>query len=91
MTTKPTPEEITVTLHRAMDAATGLSMDDISNVQSFIDAGEWELAFEILCTQIYEWDVALKSSVIRELEHLGSALGTAPEYTDCLWEDAVEG
>lgn len=88
MTAMPTPEEMTVRLHMAMDAAVGLTPDDISNVQSLIEAGEWLVAFETLCTQIYEWEVALDHDVIRDLEELGAALGARQEFTDHLWEDA---
>ena len=45
MTKTPTPEEMTVRLHEALDAAVGLTPDDISNVQSLIDVGEWLVAF----------------------------------------------
>lgn len=68
MTTLPTSEEMTVRLHKAMDAAVGLTPDDISNVQSLIEVGEWLVAFETLCTQIYEWDIGLEAEVVRDLE-----------------------
>jgi hypothetical protein len=90
MTPTPTPEEITLRLHEAMDAAVGLTPDDISNVQSLIDAGEWLVAFETLCTQIYEWEIALEPEVIRDLESLGAALGVPPMLTEHLWEDATD-
>lgn len=89
MTTTPTPEEMTVRLHKAMDAAVGLTPDDISNVQSLIDVGEWLVAFETLCTQIYEWEIRLEPDVIRDLEGLGTALGARRELTDHLWEDVA--
>lgn len=89
MTKTPTPEEMTVRLHEALDAAVGLTPDDISNVQSLIDVGEWLVAFETLCTQIYEWEISLEPDVIRDLEGLGTALGARRELTDHLWEDAV--
>ena len=75
MTARPSPEELTVRLHAAMDAAVGLTADDISNVQSLIDVGEWLVAFETLCTQIYEWEIGLEPRVIRDLEELGVAVG----------------
>lgn len=90
MTTTPTPEEMTVRLHKAMDAAVGLTADDISNVQSLIDVGEWLVAFETLCTQIYEWEIGLEPGVMRDLEDLGSALGARRELTDHLWEGGAD-
>jgi hypothetical protein len=89
MTTTPTPEEMTVRLHKALDAAVGLTPDDISNVQSLIDVGEWLVAFETLCTQVYEWEISLEPAVIRDLEGLGTALGARRELTDHLWEDTA--
>lgn len=89
MTTTPTPEEMTLRLHKAMDAAVGLTPEDISNVQSLIDVGEWLVAFETLCTQIYEWEIGLEPDVIRDLESLGSVLDARRELTDHLWEDAA--
>ena len=90
MTATPTPEEITVRLHKAMDAAVGLPPEDISNVQSLIDVGEWLVAFETLCTQIYEWEIGLEHDVIRDLEGLGAALAARRELTEHLWEDAAD-
>ncbi|MDX2974579.1 MafI family immunity protein [Kribbella solani] len=84
----PIAEEITVRLHRAMDAADGLTPEDIANVQALIDVGEWAVAFETLCTQIYEWEISLRAAAIRDLEDLGSALGVRKEFTAVLWEDA---
>ncbi|MCA0181415.1 MAG: MafI family immunity protein [Actinobacteria bacterium] len=86
----PSPEEMTVRLHEAMDAAVGLTPDDIINVQSLIEVGEWLVAFETLCTQIYEWEIGLEPDVIRDLEGLGAALGARKKLTDHLWEDAAD-
>jgi hypothetical protein len=73
-----------------MDASVGLTVDDISNVHSLIDVGELLVAFEMLCTQIYEWELGLEPGTIRDLESLGVALGARPDLTDHLWEDAVD-
>lgn len=86
MTARPAPEEMTVRLRKAMDLAVGLSPDNINNVQSLIDVGEWLVAFETLCTQIYEWEIRLDPMVVRDLEGLGLALGARAKLTDQLWE-----
>ena len=88
--TRPTPEETAVPLHRAMDAAIDLPEDDIANVQSLFDVGESLVAFETLCTQIYEFEISLIPECIRDLEALGVALGANPELTKALWEDAAD-
>ncbi len=91
MICQPTPEDATVRLHQVMDAAIGLTPEDVSNVESLIQAGEWLVAFETLCTQIYEWEIALSAALVRDLEDLGSALGARKELTDHLWEDVADG
>jgi hypothetical protein len=48
------------------------------------------VAFETLCTQIYEWEIPLFSTAIRDLEDLGSALGARRDLTAHLWEDAAD-
>jgi hypothetical protein len=73
-----------------MDAAIGLPENDVDNVEMLIQVGEWYLAFETLCAQIYEWDISLPGHVIRDLEDLGSATGARKHYTDHLWEDSRE-
>lgn len=90
MTAAPTPAEINPRLRSAMDAAIGLTPDDIRNVESLISAGERLVAFETLCAQIYEREVSLPSDVVRDLERLGSALGARPSLTDHLWEDVED-
>jgi hypothetical protein len=90
MTTSPRPESIIVRLHQAMDAAVGLTPDDVFNVESLIEVGEFLVAFETLCTQIYEWEIALPVPAIQDLEGLGSTLGAARDLTDRLWEDVAD-
>ncbi|WP_458112729.1 MafI family immunity protein [Arthrobacter sp. R1-13] len=68
-------EEITVRLHRAMDAAVGLPSQDIDNIEIFIRAGEELEAFETLCTQIYEYDIQLDADIIQQLAEVGTTLG----------------
>lgn len=70
-----------------MDAADGLPADDIANVETLIQAGEWLIAFETLCTQVYEWGVSLPAKIVRELEVLGRVLDADPDYAGHLWEE----
>ncbi|WP_184740950.1 MafI family immunity protein [Arthrobacter sp. AZCC_0090] len=74
-----------------MDAAIGLAPEDISNVEMLIQVGEWLLAFETLCTQVYEWEISLPAGTLRDLEGLGSALGSRAELTEHLREDPTNG
>ncbi|MFH5878649.1 MafI family immunity protein [Arthrobacter sp. NA-172] len=72
-----------------MNAAVGLPVADIANVQLLIDAGKRLVAFETLCTQIFEFDIALPPERIRDLEALGEVLGANRSLTDCLWENTA--
>ena len=90
MTSRLTPEQITVRLHQAMDAAVGLTPDDISNIESLIQVGEWLVAFETLCTQVYEWEISVPADVVRDLDDLGATIGARKEFTEHLWEDVTD-
>ena len=79
-----TPDDVTVWLHRAMDAAVGLSADDIDGVESLIRAGERLVAFETLCTQIYEYDISLDPDLLRRLVEVGRSLGADEGYAALL-------
>ena len=90
MTERPSRAEISLRLRRATDASVGLTVDDIRSVHSLIDVGELLVAFEILCTQIYEWEIGLEPGTIRDLAGLGVVLGARSDLTDHLWEDSVD-
>jgi hypothetical protein len=47
---------------------------DSTNVWELIDAGEPDLAFDTLCTQIYEFDIQLDQSIWMEIAQIGSYL-----------------
>lgn len=90
MTSRLTREQIAGRLRQAIEAAKGLTPNDIENVQELIEVGELLVAFETLCTQIYEWEIALSPEVIRDLEELGVSLGADPTLAGDLWEDATD-
>jgi hypothetical protein len=53
------PEEITQQLHLVMDAADGLPLHDVEQIEGLIQVGEQQVAFENLCTQLYEYNIYL--------------------------------
>jgi len=77
-----TSGEVTRRLHLAMDAARSLPLGDLAQVEDLIQAGEQRVAFENLCTQIYEYDVRLPLYLRALLAEAGDQLGVAPRY----WE-----
>lgn len=67
------------TLKQALDdllaKAVGLPEGDVSSIGVLIDAGEWQLALEILCTQMFEYGVVPQGDSLRSLLGLGDEIG----------------
>ncbi len=74
------PEEITRRLHLVMDAARDLPLRDVEQVEGLIEVGERAVAFENLCTQIYEYDIKLSPDLRETLVSIGEQLGVAACY-----------
>jgi hypothetical protein len=55
---------------------------DVQSVWELIDAGELGVAFENLCTQIYEYEVAVDQATRSSLTAIGEYLGLDKR----LWE-----
>ena len=60
----------------------GLLPDDVENVWELIDAGEWALALDTLCTQLYEYDVQIDQATYDDLAELGQYFGVRTS----IWE-----
>ena len=58
----------------------GLPDHDVESISVLINAGEWKVALETLCTQIYEYDCDLTREVRDELLRLGRQLEVAAGY-----------
>lgn len=82
-------EEITVRLHQAMSAARDLSQDDVANIEELVQVGELLVAYETLCTQLYEYDIVLSASMIEDLRLAGQRLGAASMYAEVLLENVA--
>ncbi len=76
--------EITRRLHLVMDAARALPPSDLEQVEDLIRVGEQRVAFENLCTQIYEYDISLPLYLRGLLAEVGEQLGVAPRYWELL-------
>jgi hypothetical protein len=76
------PEELTRRLHLIMDAASALPIRDVEQFEGLIQVGERTVAFENLCTQLYEYDVALPRDLYGTLVSVGEQLRVSPRY----WE-----
>jgi hypothetical protein len=76
------PEEITRRLHLVMDAARDLPLHDVEQIEGLIQVGERAVAFENLCTQLFEYDIRLPADLRGTLVSVGEQLGVASRY----WE-----
>ena len=71
------------TLRAAVIAVEGrLPSSDVDNIWEFIEVGELGLALETLCTQLYEYDVAVSAKTLAGLADVGRFFLLKPR----LWE-----
>jgi hypothetical protein len=67
-------------LREALDGATDLPGSSVTLIRELIDVGELKVALEILCTQIYEYDLELGPTEREKLCWLGQRLGVPSPY-----------
>jgi hypothetical protein len=65
-----------------MDTASTLPLHDVEQIEGLIQAGERAVAFENLCSQLYEYEIWLPMEVQDVLVSVGRQLEVAPRY----WE-----
>lgn len=74
------PEEITRRLNLVMDTASDLPLGDVEQIEGLIEVGERAVAFENLCTQLYEYEISLPSHLRDTVASVGEQLGVATRY-----------
>jgi hypothetical protein len=62
------------------DLTTTLTESEIKEVSTFIDAGEYGVAFETLCSVITEEDKILSRGTLAKLMELGQKLKVDPSW-----------
>ena len=67
-------------LRAVLKGVEGLPVHDVESISVLIDAGEWAVALDTLCTQVYEYDCELTSALRDEMLRLGRELGVAAGY-----------
>ena len=77
-------EDVVLQLSRATDASPELPAKDVDLIRQFIQVGEFLLAFETLCTQLYEYEVVLSHTRASLLRQIGIALGADQHYLSLL-------
>ena len=79
-------------LRERLSNAVGLPEGDIASIRVLIDAGEWVVALESLCTQIYEYDLEPSADERERLRAIGRELGVQVAYLlGDPWADAGGG
>lgn len=63
-----------------------LDREDIENIIEFIEVNESGLAFEILCTQIYEYSIEIDTDTYTIIRVCAADLNTPESYTSPLQE-----
>jgi hypothetical protein len=87
MTARSEREEIIQSVRRVMGAAPGLTAADLEGINTLLEAGEYGVAVENLCTQLYEYDIQLSTENRRLLAQVGTRLGVASRYWQMLNPD----
>ena len=59
---------------------TNLPARDAQNVREIAEAGEWQIAVEILCTQLYEFDVIVPKPFFAALSAVAKESRVADRY-----------
>jgi hypothetical protein len=52
----------------------------LDQMAELVDAGEPGIAFENLCTQLFEYDIKINSDMLVIFEEIGGAMGTKEKY-----------
>lgn len=72
----PAADDLAAELRAALiEVDDQLPATDAENVTELIDAGEFGVALETLCTQLYEVDAVVSERTFQRLESIGSSMG----------------
>lgn len=61
-----------------------LPLNQLAEMRQLTEAGEPGIAFENLCTQLYENDVSVAPAVLQQLTGIGEAMGIETTYWELL-------
>ncbi|WP_350274872.1 MafI family immunity protein [Kribbella sp. HUAS MG21] len=78
-------DELNGKLRRVVpELAPGLPVSEVQDICEYVDHDEPGLAFEMLCTQLYEHDAGIRSETVARLAELGVAMGLDPRQWQML-------
>ncbi|MFI7068487.1 MafI family immunity protein [Kribbella sp. NPDC050124] len=67
-----------------LDVEPQLLPTEVQMIWELVDVGEPAVAFEMLCTQLYEHDAGVNSDVVKRLADLGEAMNLRPRQWEIL-------
>ena len=78
-------KSITEKLEKALYlTSNGLMQSRIECISSCIHAGEWVEAFEILCSNLYEYELPISEQAYQLLKEIGLTIKTKKDYWEVL-------
>ena len=66
--------------HLIMDAIGDLPENDVEHVEELVQVGEWQVALELLCTQVYEYEIKVDKELLKMIAALGRDVGVQNRY-----------
>ncbi len=79
-------QELLTILELCAPALAKVPHDTYKSVSSLAKAGEWGVGLEILCDQLYEYDIPRSRALYARIVRLGKAMGISPSRLDMLSE-----
>jgi hypothetical protein len=78
----PMPDEgnLVHRFHRILDEIAGLDQREIERIEDLVQVGEFTVALENLCTQLYEYDVAVSDRTAIAIAAVGRTIGVEDRY-----------
>lgn len=61
-----------------------LFQEDLKIIKELNNSNEWGVAFEILCTQIFEHDVEITSEIFEKIKSLGISINSKSFFYESL-------
>lgn len=87
--TKPAPEggNLVHRFHLILDQIVDLDQDEIERIEELVQVGEFAVALENLCSQLYEFDVAVGDDTVAAITAVGTSVGVEDRYWKVLRTD----
>ncbi len=73
--------------HLVLDQIVDLDQDEIERVEELVQVGEFAVALENLCSQLYEYDVRISDELVAAIAVLANTVGVEDRYWTVLRAD----